>query len=82
MDWKENYQFLERDFLFQDFKQALSFIVSVGLYAEQQNHHPTITNTYNKVKITLTTHSAGNKVTAKDQTMKGLISELYLKFNV
>ncbi len=47
---------LERDFQFQDFRQALSFTNRVGQLAEEQNHHPDIYLTWGKVKLTLWTH--------------------------
>ena len=61
----------ERDALvktlkFADFREALAFMLRAGFEAEALNHHPDWTNVYNKVVIRLTTHDAGDKVTAKD----------------
>jgi len=50
----------------------------VALLAEKMNHHPTWTNTWNKVEIWLSTHDAGDKVTNKDKTLAGAI-DLILK---
>ena len=47
---------LERDFQFQDFRQALAFTNRVGQLAEEQNHHPDIYLAWGKVKLTLWTH--------------------------
>ncbi len=55
----------EKLFKFKDFKQALAFIVQVGMVAEQADHHPEIFNVYNKVTLRLNTHSA-NGITDKD----------------
>jgi len=41
----------------------------VALLAEKSNHHPTWTNTYNKVEIWLSTHDAGDIVTDKDKLL-------------
>jgi len=41
----------------------------VALLAEQHNHHPRWTNTWNQVEIWLSTHDAGNKVTDKDRKL-------------
>jgi 4a-hydroxytetrahydrobiopterin dehydratase len=41
------------------------------------DHHPTWTNTYNKVEITLTTHDADNKVTAKDRKLAAAIDQIF-----
>lgn len=64
-DWSVVNAAIERTYKFADFKQALGFIVQVGLLAEQADHHPEIFNVYNKVTIRLNTHSA-NAITSKD----------------
>jgi 4a-hydroxytetrahydrobiopterin dehydratase len=51
-----NEHHLERDFQFQDFRQALAFTNRVGQLAEEQNHHPDIFLAWGKVKLTLWTH--------------------------
>jgi 4a-hydroxytetrahydrobiopterin dehydratase len=48
----------------------------VALIAEKMDHHPTWTNTYNKVKIELSTHDAGDIVTDKDHTLAKEIDQL------
>ena len=48
----------------------------VAFLAEQQGHHPDWSNVYNRVTIALTTHDAGNTVTAKDRTLAAAISAL------
>lgn len=50
---------IERDFLFQDFAQAFSFMTRVALIAEKMDHHPEWFNVYNKLSIRLTTHDCG-----------------------
>lgn len=57
---------LHKKFVFGDFTEAMSFLVRVGFAAEKLGHHPEIYNVYNRVALALTTHDAGNKVTAKD----------------
>ena len=49
---------LEKEFEFEDFRQALTFTNQVGELAEQAGHHPDIYLAWGKVKITLWTHSA------------------------
>ena len=61
---------------FEDFSEALAFIVRVGLLAEQSNHHPTITNTYNEVSLMLTTHDQGNVITEKDYDLAEKINAI------
>jgi 4a-hydroxytetrahydrobiopterin dehydratase len=49
---------IEKNFLFKDFKAALHFVNKVGEIAEAEGHHPDINLfNWNKVKITLSTHS-------------------------
>jgi 4a-hydroxytetrahydrobiopterin dehydratase len=42
-----------------DFKDALFFVGAVAYLADKVNHHPDITISWNKVTLTLSTHSAG-----------------------
>ncbi|MDP2651398.1 MAG: 4a-hydroxytetrahydrobiopterin dehydratase [bacterium] len=51
---------IRKTFNFKDFKSALKFVNKIGKIAEALGHHPDISIfSYNKVKITLTTHSIG-----------------------
>ncbi len=47
---------LEREFKFDDFRQALDFVNEVGKLAEEEGHHPDMFLSYGKVKIQLWTH--------------------------
>ena len=47
---------LERIFSFNDFNQALSFTMKVGILAEAEAHHPSITTEWGKVTVTWWTH--------------------------
>jgi len=42
-----------------DFVHAMGLVNSVALLAEKQNHHPDIDIRWNKVMLTLSTHSVG-----------------------
>lgn len=66
LGWTTENNALVRTERFENFNEALGFIVRVGLLAEQNDHHPTITNTYNEVSLLLTTHDQGNTITEKD----------------
>ena len=71
----------ERDALvktlkFKDFREAMAFMLKAGFEADSMNHHPEWTNVYNKVVIKLTTHDAGNRVTAKDVELAGKMEVL------
>lgn len=81
--WKERSNALHGQFVFENFVQAFGFMSSVAIIAEKQNHHPEWSNVYNKVKIKLTTHDAGNTITKKDIKLSKAIKKLYntYKFN-
>jgi 4a-hydroxytetrahydrobiopterin dehydratase len=75
--WQETNNSLYKSFEFKDFSEAFSFMTRVALIAEKMNHHPTWTNTYNKVEIWLNTHDAGNVITDKDKTLAERIDKLF-----
>ena len=56
---------LEREFVFKSFPEAFSFMTRVAFEAERLGHHPDWQNSYNRVRIELSTHDAGG-VTEKD----------------
>ena len=51
-----NEHHLEKEYRFDDFRQALDFTVKVGEMAEEQDHHPDIFLTWGQVKVTIWTH--------------------------
>jgi 4a-hydroxytetrahydrobiopterin dehydratase len=63
--WKLNDDEIEKKFQFADFKEAMAFVNRVAGAAESMDHHPDIEIKYNKVDLTLSTHSEGG-VTDKD----------------
>ena len=71
--WEEKDNTLYRQFQFKDFNEAFGFMTRVALIAKKMDHHPTWTNTYNKVEIWLNTHDAGDVVTEKDKKMANKI---------
>ena len=58
-----------------DFRDALLYLGAVAYLAETANHHPDITINWNKVTLTLSTHSAGG-LTANDFALARQISAL------
>jgi len=64
--WRFHRNALAKSFQFGSFKEALAFMVRVGFEAEDMNHHPEWTNVYSRVAVRLTTHDAGDRVTARD----------------
>jgi 4a-hydroxytetrahydrobiopterin dehydratase len=59
-DWRREGDEIVRDLRFKDFREAMDFVDKVAEAAEEANHHPDILiHGWNKVRITLTNHSAG-----------------------
>jgi 4a-hydroxytetrahydrobiopterin dehydratase len=63
--WERDGDEIEKRFRFDDFKASMAFVNRVADLAETADHHPDITIKYNRVKLTLSTHSEGG-VTEKD----------------
>ena len=51
-----NEHHLEREYTFDNFRQALDLTVRVGELAEEQDHHPDILLAWGLVKMTIWTH--------------------------
>ena len=74
--WAHENNMLVREFKFTNFVEAFGFMSSVALLAEKADHHPNWSNVYNSVRICLTTHDAGNTVTARDIDLAEAINKL------
>lgn len=57
--WRRSGNVLVRIFKFPDFAGSMTFVQQVAQHAEAMDHHPDILIQYNKVTLTLSTHSAG-----------------------
>ena len=67
---------IEKEFKLKSFSDAIAFIVKVGIEAEKIDHHPNLTlHSWNKVKITLSTHSMGG-VTENDFKLAQTLDEI------
>ncbi len=64
-DWRLQSGTLARDFVFGDFREAMSFVNTVAAMAERAGHHPDIDIRYNKVRLAVVSHDAGG-ITEKD----------------
>lgn len=75
-DWRREGESIVRDFAFADFAAAMTFVDDVASLAEQANHHPDIfLHDWNKVTLTLSTHSQGG-LTNADFGLAARIDEL------
>jgi len=66
---------LIRSFKFEDFSEAFGFLTRVAMHAEKVDHHPELTNVWNRVDFRLTTHDAGG-VTDRDHKLAEAINKL------
>jgi putative nucleotidyltransferase with HDIG domain len=78
--WRVEQGVLTRTFSFPNFVEALAFVQSLGVEAEQKQHHPDLDIRYSKVKIALVTHDAGG-ITAKDLELAEMADELATPLN-
>ena len=74
--WRRDGDEIVRNWQFQDFTAAIAFVNRVADAAEEANHHPDIlVHGWNKVKLSLTNHSAGG-LTEADFAMASRIDAL------
>ena len=66
--WIIDNKTIKKEFTFNNFVDAFGFITKVALLSEKMDHHPNWQNTYNKVKIELTTHDKGG-ITINDTNL-------------
>jgi 4a-hydroxytetrahydrobiopterin dehydratase len=76
-DWQRaDGESIARDLSFDDFGAAVAFVDRVAALAEDANHHPDILiHGWNKVRLTLSTHSEGG-LTDADFALAREIDEL------
>jgi len=58
-DWELRGNEIAREYRFSSFNAAMVFVNRVADLAESMDHHPDILVQFNKVTLTLSTHSAG-----------------------
>jgi 4a-hydroxytetrahydrobiopterin dehydratase len=74
--WMQEGNQITKQFQIKDFVEAIAFVNKVGAEAEKIDHHPDIfIHSWNKVKITISTHSEGG-ITKKDFQLAEIIEGL------
>ena len=74
--WEQEGEEIVREWRFENFAEAIAFVNRVAEVAEEANHHPDILlHGWNKVKLSLTNHSAGG-LTETDFEMAGRLDGL------
>lgn len=74
--WSHEGGALSKRYTFGGFPEAISFITRIAFEAEKRGHHPELANVYARVDIRLTTHDAGNRVTALDVELAEAIEHI------
>ena len=70
--WERKGDAIEKQFQFADFSGSVDFVNRLTPVANEMNHHPDLSISWNKVTVTLTTHSEGG-LTANDFELAGKI---------
>lgn len=73
--WERQGDAIEKQFEFDDFSGSVAFVDRITPVANEMNHHPDLAISWNKVTVTLTTHSEGG-LTANDFELAGRIDSL------
>ena len=66
--WSRKGDALVKTFAFATFMPGIAFVDRVAVAAEKMDHHPDLDIRYNKIHVTLSTHSAGG-ITAFDVSL-------------
>ena len=74
LTWGISEKSLSRTFVFKDFTEAFDFMSEVAKIAEELDHHPDWSNSWNTVEILITNHQAGG-ITEVDLCMCAKIEE-------
>ncbi|MBY0517021.1 MAG: 4a-hydroxytetrahydrobiopterin dehydratase [Bacteriovoracaceae bacterium] len=75
-EWKQNPNSLERAWKLKNFRQALTFVNSIGAVSEEMKHHPDIEFGWGYVRLKITTHDIGGKLSEKDFLLAEKIDQL------
>ncbi len=78
--WKRNGENIEKTFAFETFRDAIAYIVLVGIEAEMMNHHPEFHNSYNLISFSFCTHDVGRKITDTDIKLAQRLNEIAKRF--
>ncbi|MEO8901923.1 MAG: 4a-hydroxytetrahydrobiopterin dehydratase [Polyangiaceae bacterium] len=50
---------ISKEYSFKNFYQTIAFVNALAYIANQEDHHPDLAVSYNKCKVSFTTHDAG-----------------------
>jgi 4a-hydroxytetrahydrobiopterin dehydratase len=70
--WTREGQAIRKQFKLDDFKGSVDFVNRLTPFAEEMNHHPDLEISWNRVTVSITTHSEGG-LTENDFELAGKI---------
>ena len=73
--WEREGESFVKTFTFDSFDAAIQFMASAVAPINEVNHHPTWTNTYDEVRVELSSHDAGT-VTDRDVRLAAILDQL------
>ncbi len=73
--WEVQDDFINKEYEFENFTEALAFVNQVGAIAEEADHHPDIFFGYGYAEIAITSHDAGG-LTERDFELAAQIDKL------
>lgn len=74
-DWEYDENALHTTIEFENFREVFATMTRIAFECEKLNHHPTWSNTYNELEISLSTHDADG-VTEKDFDLAAAIDDI------
>ncbi len=74
--WQEVDDALYKKFEFANFLEAFAFMTKVAQLAEEHDHHPDWSNSWNIVEINLCSHDKGRTVTDRDHRLAESINAM------
>ena len=78
LDWQADirYKALEREFVFKNYQQVMSFLNAISWIFQKEDHYPSIQLSYNQCVITLKT-TAIDGLSLNDMIIAAKINQLY-----
>jgi len=73
--WERSHDAIVKEFRLDNFRDSVAFVVRLSYEAEAANHHPDLDIRWNRVLVSLSTHSEGG-ITAKDLELASAVDGL------
>ncbi len=73
--WAREGDALRREFRFRNFVESVEFVDRLVPVAEELNHHPDLDISWNRVRVSLTTHAQGG-ITLRDFELAARIDSM------